>query len=151
MKYFLILALTLSVSGTLAFAQDKTALSEAAAKYSLKQVQRDVLQEEESTKSLILKYDAAQPAQKQAVKKEIEKKEQQREQERIDKQKQRIKRQEEQIKILKQKLAEREKNKAETVKKRVEYLISDESVEKIRNESKSKKVIDKIKTKAKRK
>ena len=85
------------------------------------------------------------------VKKEIEKKELAREQERIDKQKQRIKRQEEQIKILKQKLAEREKNKADTVKKRVEYLISEESVEKIKNESKSKKVIDKIKTKAKRK
>lgn len=149
MRYFLILALTLS--GTFAFAQGKAALSEAAAKYSLKQTESDVLQEEESTKSLILKYDSAQPAQKQAVKKEIEKKELAREQERIDKQKQRIKRQEEQIKILKQKLAEREKNKANTVKKRVEYLISEESVEKIKNESKSKKVIDKIKTKAKRK
>ncbi len=149
MKYFLILALTLS--GTFAFAQGKAALGEAAAKYSLKQTESDVLQEEESTKSLILKYDSAQPGQKQAVKKEIEKKELAREQERIDKQKQRIKRQEEQIKILKQKLAEREKNKADTVKKRVEYLISEESVEKIKSESKSKQVIDKIKTKAKRK
>ena len=83
-------------------------------------------------------------------KKEIEKQELEREQERIEKQHQRIKRQEDQIKILKQQLEQREKDKNKTVGQRVAYLISEESVEKIKNESDSKKVMDKVKSKTKK-
>ena len=72
-------------------AQDKAVLSETAAKYSLKRAQSNVLQEEESTKTLILKYASAEAAKKGEIKKEIEKKELAREEERIEKQKERIK------------------------------------------------------------
>lgn len=149
MRYF-ILSLLLLGCGVFAFAQ-KEALSDAAAKYSLKKAEANVLDEEDDVKALILKYSAAPAASKPAVKKDIEKKELAREEELIEKQKQRIKRQEEQIKLLKQKLEQREKNKKQTVKNRVAYLISEESVEKIKNESETKKVFDKVKNKAKKK
>lgn len=149
MRYILVLTLLFSCS-LCAFAQ-KEVLIQAASKYDLKHTGPDVLEEEESTKTLVLKYDSASAAQKPAVKKELEKSELTREEEAIEKQKQRIKRQEEQVKLLKQKLQQREKNKKQTVKARVEYLISAESVEKIKNESSTKKVIDKVKTKSKKK
>lgn len=149
MKYFIISLLLLGC-GIFAFAQ-KEAVANAAAKYSLKQAEANVLDEEDDVKALILKYSAAPAASKPAVKKDIEKKELAREEELIEKQKQRIKRQEEQIKLLKQKLEQREKNKKQTVKNRVDYLISEESVEKIKNESETKKVLDKVKNKAKKK
>lgn len=149
MKYF-ILSLLLLGCGIFAFAQ-KEAVANAAAKYSLKQAEANVLDEEDDVKALILKYSAAPAVSKPAVKKDIEKKELAREEELIEKQKQRIKRQEEQIKLLKQKLEQREKNKKQTVKNRVDYLISEESVEKIKNESETKKVLDKVKNKAKKK
>lgn len=149
MKYF-ILSLLLLGCGIFAFAQ-KEAVANAAAKYSLKQAEANVLDEDDGVKALILKYSAAPAASKPAVKKDIEKKELAREEELIEKQKQRIKRQEEQIKLLKQKLEQREKNKKQTVKNRVDYLISEESVEKIKNESETKKVLDKVKNKAKKK
>ena len=149
MKYFIISLLLLGC-GIFAFAQ-KEAVANAAAKYSLKQAEANVLDEEDDVKALILKYSAAPAASKPAVKKDIEKKELAREEELIEKQKQRIKRQEEQIKLLKQKLEQREKNKKQTIKNRVDYLISEESVEKIKNESETKKVLDKVKNKAKKK
>ncbi len=149
MKYILIFCLLFSCSFC-AFAQSE-ALIQAASKYDLKHNDPDVLEEEESTKTLVLKYDSAAATQKPAVKKELEKSELAREEELIEKQKQRIKRQEEQVKLLKQKLDQREKNKNKTVKERVDYLISAESIEKIKNESDTKKVIDKVKTKSKKK
>ncbi len=149
MRYF-ILSLLLLGCGVFAFAQ-KEAVANAAAKYSLKQAEANILDEEDDIKALILKYSAAPAASKPAVKKDIEKKELAREEELIEKQKQRIKRQEEQIKLLKLKLEQREKNKKQTVKNRVAYLISEKSVEKIKNESETKKVLDKVKNKAKKK
>lgn len=132
------------------FAQKQT-VEDLSSKYSFKKAEQNILGEEESTKTLILKYAQADAKDKPAIKKDIEKQELSREEERIEKQKMRIKRQEEQIKKIKQKLEQREKNKNNTVKERVEYLISDESVEKIKNESEEKKVIDKVKTKTKSK
>ena len=134
---------------TTAFAQTQE-VKEVISKYSLKKAEQNILKEEETTKTLILKYANAEQKDKPAIKKEIEKQELEREQERIDKQHQRIKRQEEQIKILKQQLEQREKDKNKTVGQRVAYLISEESVEKIKNESDSKKVIDKVKSKTKK-
>ena len=149
MRYLILLVLFF---GCAVFASaQKNAIADAAAKYSLKQAEADILEEEEDVKALILKYSAAPAASKPAVKKDIEKKELAREEELIEKQKQRIKRQEEQIKLLKQKLEQREKNKKQTVKNRVTYLISEESVEKIKNESETKKVLDKVKNKTKAK
>ena len=132
------------------FAQ-KQALEQVSSKYSFKNTEQNILAEEESTKTLILKYAQADDKDKSAIKKDIEKQELSREEERIEKQKMRIKRQEEQIRILKQKLELREKNKNNTVKERVDYLISADSVQKIKNESETKKVIDKVKTKTKNK
>ena len=149
MRYFILSVLLLSCA-VFASAQ-KEAIANAAAKYSLKQAEADILEEEEDVKALILKYASAPAASKPTVKKDIEKKELAREEELIEKQKHRIKRQEEQIKVLKQKLEQREKNKKQTVKDRVNYLISAESVEKIKNESEKKKMFDKVKNKAKKK
>ena len=132
------------------FAQKQT-LEQVSSKYSFKNTEQNILAEEESTKTLILKYAQADDKDKSAIKKDIEKQELSREEERIEKQKMRIKRQEEQIRILKQKLELREKNKNNTVKERVDYLISADSVQKIKNESETKKVIDKVKTKTKNK
>lgn len=132
-----------------AFAQTQE-FKDVVSKYSLKKAEQNILKEEETTKTLILKYANAEQKDKPAIKKEIEKQELEREQERIDKQKQRIQRQEEQIKHLKQRLEQREKDKYRTVEQRVAYLISEESVEKIKNESESKKVIDKVKSKSKK-
>lgn len=129
----------------------KQTIEEVSSKYSFKKAEQNILQEEESTKTLILKYAQAAQADKPAIKKDIEKQELAREEEHIEKQRMRIKRQEEQIKILKQKLEQREKNKNNTVKERVDYLISEESVLKIQNESEAKKVIDKVKSKTKSK
>lgn len=149
MRYFILSVLLLSCA--VFVSAQKEAIANAAAKYSLKQAEADILEEEEDVKALILKYASAPAASKPAVKKDIEKKELAREEELIEKQKQRIKRQEEQIKVLKQKLEQREKNKKQTVKDRVNYLISAESVEKIKNESEKKKMFDKVKNKAKKK
>lgn len=109
----------------------------------------DVLDEGDDIKKLILKYNEAAPAQKPAIKKEIEKLETQKEDARIKKHDERIKRQEEKIKDLKAASQERKKNIKQNVSKKVDYLISDESVEKIKNESASKKAIDKVKDKRK--
>lgn len=151
MKRFFISAVFLSL-GVFAFAGGAQAASVAAdeaARFNLQPVSPNILDESDDIKSLALKYDSAEPAKKPAVKKEIEKIQTQQEEDNIKAQELRIKRQEDKIKELRAKLEERKKNKAKTVKEKVERIISKDSVEKIKAESKSKRIKDKIKSKAK--
>ena len=124
--------------------------AKAAAQFGLDaKAQEDVLLESDDIKKLVLKYDEAAPAQKPAVKAEIEKLQTAQEDNDIKAQELRIKRQEDKVKELRAALEQRKKNKAQTVKDKTENLITKESVEKIKTESLSKKLKDKVKSKTK--
>lgn len=109
--------------------------------------QDNILKEDNDMKKLILKYEAAPEKEKAAVKKEIEKLQISKEEESIKRAELRLKRQQAKIEEIKKNIEERKKNKAANAAKRVKYLISDESVKKVKEESLNKKVIDKIKDK----
>jgi predicted RNase H-like nuclease (RuvC/YqgF family) len=115
--------------------------------FSFGQDREDVLEAGDDIKKLILKYSEAADKDKPAVRKEIEQAETQNEQARIKKQEERVKRQEAKIKELRANLESRKKNAKQNISKRVDYLISPQSVEKVKNEPLSKKVIDKVKKK----
>ena len=102
---------------------------------------------QDDMKKLILKYDEAPAAQKPAVRKEIEALAKSEETEQIQKTDERLKRQEAQIKELKKTNEERKKNINQAAAKRADYLVSKESVEKIKNESLKQKITDKVKSK----
>ena len=124
--------------------------AKAAAQFGLDaQAQEDVLLESDDIKKLVLKYDEAAAAQKPAVKAEIEKMQTAQEDNDIKAQEMRIKRQEDKIKELRAALDRRKKNKAQTVKRKTDNLVTKESVEKIKTESLSKKLKDKVKSKVK--
>ncbi|MDR0953421.1 MAG: hypothetical protein LBM71_04465 [Elusimicrobiota bacterium] len=145
-KFLLILTL-LSCGGSFAVAQDLAAISSQQADFALKAASPDILDEKDDMKALILKYSAASPKDKPAIKKEIEKLAAKDEADAQAKTEVRLKRQEEKIKELKQNLAERKKNKDKIVASKVEYLVSNESVEKLKNESLAKKMADTVKNK----
>ncbi len=107
----------------------------------------NILKEDNDMKKLILKYDAAPAAQKPAIKKDIEKLQLKKEEEAIKRAELRLKRQQAKIEEIKKNLQDRKKNKTADTAKRVEYLISADSVKKLKEESLNKKVIDKIKDK----
>ncbi|MDR0734287.1 MAG: hypothetical protein LBG16_00950 [Elusimicrobiota bacterium] len=96
-------------------------------------------------KKLVLRYDAAKPAQKPAVRREIEKLAAAREAQAVKKTDERIKRQEAKIKEIKKNNDERKKNAANIAAKKVDYLLSKESVEKIKNEGLKQSVEDEAK------
>jgi predicted RNase H-like nuclease (RuvC/YqgF family) len=105
----------------------------------------DILDEGDDIKKLVLKYDAAPQAQKAAVRKEIETLETENENTRIKKNEERIKRQEEKIKELKALNEKRKKNIKQTVAKKVDYLVRQESAERIKNEPPVKKSAGRLK------
>ena len=98
-------------------------------------------------KKLILKYDAAPAAEKSAVRKEIEALAKQEETAQIQKTDERLKRQEAQVKELKKTNEERRKNINSAAAKWADYLISKESIEKVKNEPIKQKITDKVKSK----
>ena len=151
MKQLFLSALFLFIFCAFASAQTdaKTAAAQTARQFSLQPAAPDVLQESDDIKQLVLKYDAASAAKKPAVKIEIEKRQTEEEENNIQAQEQRIQRQEDKIKELRAMLESRKKNKAKTVKEKVDRLISKDSVEKIKAESSSQKIKDKIKSKTK--
>lgn len=130
-----------------AFADSEPKVSALASQFSFKEEPLNVLEEDDDVKKLILKYDSASVDKKPAIKKEIEKLTAQEEENSIKKHEVRIQRQEAKIKELKQKVALRKKNKTQNVNNKVGYLISSESVSKIKTESLGKKVTDKVKSK----
>jgi hypothetical protein len=103
-------------------------------------------EEDEDIKKLVLKYDAAAPAQKNAARKEIEKLAAAKEAEAVKKTDERIKRQEAKIKEIKKDNEERKKNAANIVAKKVDNLLSREAVEKIKNEGLKQNIAEKAKS-----
>ncbi|MDR1123045.1 MAG: hypothetical protein LBL61_00150 [Elusimicrobiota bacterium] len=92
-------------------------------------------EDDDDIKKLVLKYDAAEPSQKNAARKELEKLVAAKEAEAVKKTDARIKRQEAKIQEIKKNNEERKKNAANINAKQVERLLSKESVEKIKDES----------------
>lgn len=105
----------------------------------------DVLSEEEDIKKLVLKYATAPEDQKESVKKEIIKLQTKKEEEALTRQEKRIERQENKIKQLKEELKQDKKNKDKNVKNKVAFLLKEENIKKIKEESLSKKIKDKAK------
>lgn len=152
MRKLFLVSLFIFGAGAFCFAgsEAQNSVTKAAAQFGLDpQAQENVLLESDDVKKLVLKYDEASPAQKPAVKAEIEKQQTTQEDNDIKAQEMRIKRQEDKIKELRAALEQRKKDKAQNVKRKTENLISKESVEKIKTESLSKKLKDKVKSKAK--
>lgn len=105
----------------------------------------DILNEEEDIKKLVLKYASAPEDQKESVKKEIVKLQTKKEEEALARQEKRIERQENKIKQLKEELKQDKKNKDKNVKNKVTFLLKEENIKKIKEESLSKKIKDKAK------
>ncbi|MBQ4493979.1 MAG: hypothetical protein II972_05225 [Elusimicrobiaceae bacterium] len=140
-----LLAFYFLFSGVCAFSQaSQTALMQAAKAFDLKQNQ-DILNEEEDIKKLVLKYASAPANQKETIKKEIIKLQTKKEEEALARQEKRIERQEEKIKQLKEELKQDTKNKEKNVKNKVAFLLKEENIKKIKEESLSKKIKDKAK------
>ncbi len=150
-KLFLAFLFILGVNALcFAASEAENRVAQTAAQFGLEaQEQENVLLESDDIKKLVLKYDEAAPAQKPAVKAEIEKLQTAQEDNDIKAQELRIKRQEDKIKELRAALEQRKKNKAQTVKRKTDNLITKDAVEKIKTESLAKKLKDKVKSKAK--
>lgn len=142
---FFIIAVFLFLGG-FAFSQTSTvAFTQIAKSFELKQTKTDVLNEEEDIKKLILKYEGAPKEQKETIKKEIIKLQTKKEEEAFARQEKRIERQENKIKQLKAELKENKKNKDKKVQEKVSFLLKEENIKKIKEESLSKKIKDKVK------
>lgn len=127
------------------FAQNtQSSLMQATKAFDLEKTS-SVLSEEEDIKKLILKYDSAQENQKDTIKKEIVKLQTKKEEEALVRQEKRIERQESKIKQLKEELKQNKKNKDKNVKNKVDFLLKEENIKKIKEESLSKKIKDKAK------
>lgn len=127
------------------FAQSsQSALMQATKAFDLQKT-ADVLNEEEDIKKLILKYDNAPEDQKETIKKEIIKLQNKKEEEALARQEKRIIRQENKIKQLKEEFKKNKKNKDENVKNKVSFLLKKENIQKIKEESLSTKIKDKVK------
>jgi len=131
------------------FAQSSQAVGKIQKEFETDDGKNDVLLESSDIKSLVLKYDAAPSREKPAIKKQIETIQLGREENDIKAQDMRIKRQEEKIKELRAQLEQRKKNKEKNVKAKTEMLLSRQSVSKIKAESRSQKMKDKVKSKFK--
>ena len=130
-----------------AFAQTtKESLAQASKAFELKQQKTDVIEEQDDIKALILKYDKAPKEQKETIKKEIIKLQTKKEDEALARQEKRIERQEQKIKQLKTELNQNKKNKDKTVKEKVEFLLKEENIKKIKEESLFSKIKDKVKS-----
>ena len=137
--YFLFLA-------SFIFAQTSTSSFEQIAKsFEVKQAKTDILNEEEDIKKLILKYESAPKEQKENIKKEIIKLQTKKEEEALARQEKRIERQEKKVKQLKEELKEKKQSKDKRVQEKVVFLLQDENIKKIKEESLSKKIKDKVK------
>lgn len=130
-----------------AFAKTSEAVVAQVTKaFEVKQAQADILEEEEDIKKLILKYESAPEDQKENIKKDIIKLQTKKEEEALARQEKRIQRQEEKVKQLKEELKKSEKDKEKRVQDKVEFLLKEENIQKIKEESLSKKIKDKAKS-----
>lgn len=127
------------------FAQaSQTALIQATKAFDFQKT-ANVLNEEDDIKKLVLKYADAQENQKEAIKKEIIKLQTKKEEEALTRQEKRIERQENKIKQLKEELKQNKKNKDKNVKNKVDFLLQEENIKKIKEESLATKIKDKAK------
>ena len=129
----------------LAFAaSNQAALMQAAKAFEFKQ-NTNVLNEEDDIKKLVLKYAQAPENKKETIKKEIIKLQTKKQEEAFARQEKRIERQENKIKQLKEELKQDKKDKDKIVKNKVEILLKEENIQKIKEESLSQKIKDKAK------
>ena len=127
------------------FAQSSpAAINQVVKSFDIKKTP-DILDEEDDIKKLILKYAAAPDSQKESIKKEIIKLQTKKEEEALSRQEKRIERQENKIKQLKEELKEKKKNKDKNVKEKVSFFLMEDNIQKIKEESLSKKIKDKAK------
>lgn len=127
------------------FAQTtQNALMQATKAFDLQKTS-NVLSEEEDIKKLVLKYESAPENQKETIKKEIIKLQTKKEEEVLARQEKRIERQENKIKQLKEELKQNKKNKDKNVKNKVDFLLQEENIKKIKEESLATKIKDKAK------
>lgn len=132
--------------GSFVFSQTSTAaFTQIAKSFEVKQDKADILKEEEDVKKLILKYESAPKEQKETIKKEIVRLQTKKEEDALARQEKRIERQENKIKQLKAELKENKKNKDKKVQEKVSFLLEEENIKKIKEESLSKKIKDKVK------
>lgn len=128
------------------FAQSSPmAISQVAKSFDIKKTPTNILEEEEDIKKLILKYDSAPENQKENIKKEIIKLQTKKQEEAFSRQEKRIERQENKIKQLKDELKQNKKDKDKIVQNKVSFLLEEENIKKIKEESLSKKIKDKAK------
>lgn len=144
-RYLLIICF-LFLSFTAFAKTSDTAIAQVTKAFEVKQIQTDILEEEEDIKKLILKYESAPEDQKENIKKEIIKMQTKKEEEALARQEKRIQRQEEKIKQLKEELKQSKKDKETRVQNKVEFLLKEENIQKIKEESLSKKIKDKAKS-----
>ncbi len=128
------------------FAQPSpAALSQIAKSFDIQKSQANILEEEEDIKKLVLKYAAAPENQKESIKQEITKLQTKKQEEAFARQEKRIERQENKVKQLKEELKQNKKDKDKIVKNKVAFLLEEENIKKIKEESLSKKIKDKAK------
>lgn len=142
---FLAVVYFLFFTGWLYAQSTPAAISQITNPFNIKQMSGDVLEEDEDIKKLILKYDEAPDNQKENIKKEIIKLQTKKEEEGLSRQEKRIERQENKIKQLKEELKQNKKDKDKTVQNKVSFLLKEENIKKIKEESLSKKIKDKAK------
>lgn len=145
--YRFLIAICFLFLGSMAFAQTSTAaLAQLSKAFEIKQNQSNILEEEEDIKKLVLKYAAAPKEQKESIKKEIIKLQTKKEEEALSRQEKRIERQEQKIKQLKEEFKKNKQDKEKKVNDKVAFLLKEENIQKIKEESLSKKIKDKAKS-----
>ena len=128
------------------FAQSSSeALNQVVKSFDIKKTPVNILEEEEDIKKLVLKYAAAPENQKESIKQEIIKLQTKKQEDAFARQEKRIERQENKIKQLKEELKQNKKDKDKIVKNKVSFLLEEENIQKIKEESLSKKIKDKAK------
>ena len=128
------------------FAHSSSAtLNQITKSFSVNNTPANILEEEDDIKKLVLKYASAPETQKQTIKQEIIKLQTKKQEEAFSRQEKRIERQENKVKQLKEELKQNRKEKDKIVQKKVSFLLEEENIQKIKEESLSKKIKDKAK------
>ena len=141
---FLLIVCSFFIASNIFAQNGQSTLAQVTKAFDLEKTS-NVLNEEEDIKKLVLKYAAAPENQKDAIKKEIIKLQTKKEEEALARQEKRIERQENKVKQLKEELKQNKKDKDKNVKNKVEFLLKEENVQKIKEESLAKKIKDKAK------